>query len=384
MKRCNCLCALPSNAGSVLPVLAVAMTAIIGTMGISLDIGNVMVAQAELRNAADAAALSGAAALSNPWINGQPDFVAAKNRATTALQNLRNESNGDLVVGTDPQVSLVSAGGLDLRGAGSGSAFKTWNNTLLPAVRVELHKSGGNSVVQSFFARVFGIASFSPAVVSTVVGGYSPQTADPGQLIPIAIPQCVYNNFWDPVSQTPKLVPPLENGTKICSYLKNQDPCPSQVSNSPYVIRLDSQYGITYKGVEVCPSQSVWTGFSSQNPSVSSLENWIDHGVDQSISIDQVLNANGAKTALYSYVSSKIPSAAPREFVGLAPVVADITPGVTAKVSAFACVAITASSGGSDKYVQMHLLPRTDSRCPIKGSGASSNPYVRVPPQIVQ
>ena len=376
--------------GSVLPLLAVAMTALIGSLGISLDVGNVLVAQAELRNAADAAALAGAAALSNPWVNGQPDFAAAKDMATTALKNLKNVSNGDLVVvGTATKVSLVSAGGLDLQGAGAGSALiKAWNNNLLPAVRVELHKSDENKAVLSFFSNVFklGVESFSPVVMSTVVGGYAPQVADSGQILPIAVPDCFYRNFWDQATQQPKLA--KTSSDQVCVQANNGKlDCQVQGSGQAYNIPLGNVSGIYNKqGSLICPLQFGWAAFGGGTNASNIKTLFSDPPINNpSVYVGEAANvdiANGAQTADFKYV---IPSGKTTR-VGLVAVVSDpnIQKGGQQTVEGFGCVEITESGKGSAQYMVLHLLPRSDSRCPIRGSGASSNPYVRIPPQIVQ
>ena len=367
--------------GSVLPLMAVAMTAMIGVMGLSLDVGNVIVAKGELRNAADAAALAGAAALSMPWVlvagQQQPNFKLAESYASTALQNLKNTSNNHYVVS-----GTVTAGGLDLAGGG-GSALKPWSNNLLPAVRVELQKDGANGRVYSLFAQALPkkIEYFTPVVVSTVVGGYSPQTAYPGQILPIAIPTGVYNNFWGSFLQQPKSA--TSSTDKLCVKANNQNlTCQNQASGAAYNIPLGDANGIFNKqGTLVCPPQMAWTVFGDSNPSASAVKNLLaDPPVgNPSVSVGEVVNAHGTQAGDFTHV---IPSGKTTR-VGLVPVVDQLTAG-TQKVIAFGCVEITESGKGNAQYMVLNLLPRSDPRCPIAGTGASSSPYVRIPPQIVQ
>ncbi len=70
-----------SQSGSILGVSAIAMLAILGAVGLAVDIGHMYLVAAELQNAADAAALAGASALNG----GQGGITRAVDRAITAM-----------------------------------------------------------------------------------------------------------------------------------------------------------------------------------------------------------------------------------------------------------------------------------------------------------
>jgi Flp pilus assembly protein TadG len=98
--------------GSIAIFVAIAAIVLIGVMGLAIDTGYTLTARAQLQNAADAAALAGAAQLATP---GQTDYdkvraaavaVAARNFVVgscptgVALDpNPTNDPNGDIVVG---------------------------------------------------------------------------------------------------------------------------------------------------------------------------------------------------------------------------------------------------------------------------------------------
>lgn len=366
--------------GSILPLVAAGMTAILGVTALSLDVGNVLVAKGQLKNAADAAAVVGASSLANPGTGSGalPNLTLAETNAKAALVNLKNQSNGVDAV----EATLVQSGGWDVSNPQLGLQSWVAGGAMIPAVKVVLEKKANlNQVVGSLFASVLGIQSFSPSVTVVAIGDYGPATANANQLFPMAIPQCIYDQLWDPLTQRPK----TDNGSTI-------------------TVRVHSTYGrVTANGSDLpgCLALNIWTPLTPN--SVNSANEIADlisaanrstagsltGSPSLSVGGDVTFLANGAKTNLYSKI--QVPLGA------FLPVVSGaISGGLTSTVVAFACVIITASVGSSNKYIEFQLLPVSTEKifgltnsgtdgfsCQLSSSGVSSKTYITSPPVIV-
>lgn len=369
--------------GSILPLVAAGMTAILGVTALSLDVGNVLVAQGQLKNAADAAAVVGAAALANPGVGGAvPNLTLAETTAKTALLNLKNQSNGVAAV----EATLVKAGGWDTANPQLG--LQTWvpGGTMVPALKVVLEKKGNlNQAVSSLFSSVLGINSFSPLVTVVAIGDYAPATANPNQLLPVALSQCLFEQFWDSKTQQPKLA---TKTTPLCT------DCPNQTIGQPFVIRVGSNWGsnvIVGETTAACPATGMWTTFTMGTNSDADVKAFIN-GYGPKLTLGQsiwIYQAQGAKTNLYGELNGLgMPLGA------FMPVISgNVTPGSWAPIEAYACVKIIASTGGNDKAIDFQLLPasnevipgvtNTGFNCKLSGSGVSSKTYLVSPPVIV-
>lgn len=369
--------------GSILPLVAVGMTALFGVTALSLDVGNVLVAQGQLKNAADAAAVVGAAALANPGVAGAvPNLTLAETTAKNGLLSLKNQSNGVAAV----EATLVKAGGWDTSNPQLG--LQTWvpGGVMVPAVKVVLEKKAGvNQAVSSLFASVLGINSFSPSVTVVAIGDYAPATANPNQLLPVALSQCIFDQFWDSNKQQPKLA---TQTTPLCTG------CPNQTVGQPFVIRVGSNWGsnvIVGETTASCPATGMWTTFTMGTNSDADVKAFIN-GYGPQVTLGQniwIYQAQGAKTNLYGEINALgMPLGA------FLPVVSgNVTPGTWAPIDAYACVKIIASTGGNDKSIDFQLLPASNSvisgvtnsgfNCKLSGSGVSSKTYLVSPPVIV-
>mgnify|MGYP006268617799 CR=1 FL=1 len=225
--------------GAILPLAAVGITSLIGMMGLSLDVGNVLVARQELRSAAEAASLTGVTYLSQGTT--LPNFSLATSNAQASVVALNNTSNGQPL-----KNATVTPGLYDTSGAQpSFQPLKppytyTPNSTQVPAVQVVITKdasAGGNGVVNTLFAKVLGINSFSPQASAIAIGHYAPASAAPGQVLPLTIPQSVMNNLWDPLTHQPLL-----NKSGSSALYTNTDQgansAPVTKSGEPYRVRI--------------------------------------------------------------------------------------------------------------------------------------------------
>ncbi len=227
--------------GAILPLAAVGITSLIGMMGLSLDVGNVFVARQELRSAAEAASLTGVTYLSQGAT--LPNFSLAATNAMISIadpKKLGNTANGQPL-----KDATVTPGLYDITGAQPFQPLQppytyTPNATQVPAVQVSISKNagaGGNGVVNTLFAKVLGINSFSPQASAISIGHYAPATAAPGQVLPLTIPQSVMDNLWDPLTHQPL----LNKGSSTALYTnkdQGSNSAPVTQPGEPYRVRI--------------------------------------------------------------------------------------------------------------------------------------------------
>ncbi len=156
------LASLRREGGQTLPIVAVIMVGIIAIAGLVIDLGNVERVRAQMQNAADAAATSGASTL----LDRQFDVA----RATDTARRFGMDSQGiNQVAGVDTDtVSQRVQVGCDSLYSACGSATP---NT------VTVHESAS---VPTFFMSIFGITSLD---VSTEAEACAPCTSAPHDIM---------------------------------------------------------------------------------------------------------------------------------------------------------------------------------------------------------
>ena len=225
--------------GAILPLAAVGITSLIGMMGLSLDVGNVFVARQELRSAAEAASLTGVTYLSEGTT--LPNFSLATSNAQKSITTLNNTANGQPLKNATVTPGLYDTSGAqpNFQPLKSPYAYVP-NATQVPAVQVSIAKdasAGGNGVVNTLFAKVLGINSFSPQASAIAIGHYAPATAAPGQVLPLTIPQSVMDNLWDPATHQPL----LNKGSSTALYTnrdQGSNSAPVTQKGEPYRVRI--------------------------------------------------------------------------------------------------------------------------------------------------
>ncbi|KXW57818.1 hypothetical protein FEMY_16710 [Ferrovum myxofaciens] len=193
---------LSKQRGAVSIAAALSMTALMGVGAMAVDVGNVMVARNDVQNAADAAALRGAGLLYSQPGSSSPDFsVANSSRGeavwTTADLNTPIEKQDTLTVNANYWKSLNSS-------APSNDA----------AVRVTYTKR-----VNLFFAGILGMNSMNVTATSTAIvqNQNSSGLGAGGTHLPIAIPQCAINQYWDSNNNQPRTDQIQIGPTHTCS-----------------------------------------------------------------------------------------------------------------------------------------------------------------------
>jgi hypothetical protein len=290
------------------------------------------------------------------------------------------------------------AGWWDVANPKSGIQGQKSSETMVPAVQVVLQKKGDlNKVVSSLFASVLGINSFSPSVTVVAIGDYAPATANPNQLLPVALSQCLFEQFWDSTKQQPKLA---TQTTPICTPRNaNASACPNQTIGQPFVIRVGSDWGsnvINGETTAACPATGMWTTFTTGNNDTTTVKDFMQ-GLGPKITLGDnvwIYNDNGAKTSLYGDLDKIFSLSRSGPYGAFLPVVSgNVTPGTWTPIAAYACVKLIASSGGNDKSIDFQLLPASNAvvpgvsntgfNCNLSGSGVSSKTYLVSPPVIV-
>jgi len=76
--------------------------------------------------------------------------------------------------------------------------------TDVPAIRVSISRSIDQNTgeIKTFFANFLGIASL-PVAVTAVAARAGPSTMGANVVFPLAIPQCMYDNYWNASSTPP-------------------------------------------------------------------------------------------------------------------------------------------------------------------------------------
>ena len=197
---------LANQRGAISVAAVLSMTALMGVGAMAVDVGNVMVARNDVQNAADAAALRGAGLLYTQG-SSSPNFSAMNNSPggpvwTTANLNTPIETRDQFTVNSNYWRSLNPS-------APSNEA----------AVRVTYTKQVG-----LFFAGVLGMKTMNVTATSTAIVQNSSALGAGGTHLPIAIPQCAINRYWDSRTNQPRNDQIQLGPTHTCSSGGNGNP----------------------------------------------------------------------------------------------------------------------------------------------------------------
>ncbi len=150
-----------NDSGSVAAMTALGLFALLGVVGLALDIGHIIGVKGELQRAADASALAGARGLypdilNNITYGSPPNCAQAEARAGAAAAN-------NPIEGTAParEDTTVETGTWDY----STRQFIQQCNSFTNTVRVTIRKNG----VPMAFARIFGINAVDESASATAV-----------------------------------------------------------------------------------------------------------------------------------------------------------------------------------------------------------------------
>jgi hypothetical protein len=370
---------LERQRGAVAVMVALSMVALLAFAAVAVDIGHLYVVRNELQNSADAAALAGApclyqrAACGNPTATA-PDWGTGQQQAVQAV-SLNKSSNTTLVgYATD-----VTYGYWDITHsvAGLQAVAPPSPAVAMPAVQVKVSRAaaenGGGAPV--FLANIFGIQTV-PVSATAVAVVSNPGSFGPGGLFPVAITQCMYNQYWDSTNGKPKTA-------------TSTTPPPGQtvpqVVGQPYTFWVTSSY---HAGA--CEA-SQWTTFDTTANDVPTVRGLISNGNTDPASVGQPAGVcppptgpgpdptctyiqPGTKTTLYDSVNACSAAGDKScEYVML-PVVQDLTTKTMQRIVGFACVHIDLAVGGSGKYIQLEMSNNPD-KCQGRNSGGAGPNY---------
>ncbi|AXV77819.1 MULTISPECIES: TadG family pilus assembly protein [Ralstonia solanacearum species complex] len=324
--------------GVIAPMLLIVFLSI-GAMAV--DIAHLFVVRNELQNAADAAALAGAAGLYP--ITPKPNWSNGVTQGTNAVK-LNASDNTTLSTGS------VQAGYWNLTGSPAGMQAQsiTPGAKDVPGVQVTITRSPGNNggAVKGWLTWVFngGTANIQATAVAVIA---APGSANPGSLFPVALSKCLFDLYWN--------------------YTTNQ-PLNDPSTGQPYVIDINASYP---PGSMTCASGE-WTGFTGATDA-STEKGLVTSGNPTTVSIGDNINiSTGVKTSVYNAIPS-LP------ITVTMPVVSTLSPGSTSPVYAFAGFTITKIvTNGTHSYIEGHFVSN------VKVSGGGSGTYYGsyVPPRL--
>lgn len=274
----------PVAQGSVAVLVVLLLPVLLAVVALAVDIGRIVLVRTELQRAAEAGALAGAKGLLTA---GGADWTAAAQRARDAVT--RNAAAGEVL-----RAASVESGHWNLatQGWGSGGSFVPGTlapvgGSWVPALRVTVARDGSatgatnGGPVGLFFAPVFGRLlqniSADAIAMQSAPGAVEPQT-----LLPIAINRCMFDQYWDSATGTPKPVPsssPLYN------------------PNDPYELRIGSQY--QYGACE----SGQWNLFDTTDNSTTAVQRLLLNGNPRPMRVgDLTYLDGGVKAAAYASV----------------------------------------------------------------------------------
>jgi hypothetical protein len=340
--------ATTAASGFVVTWFALLLPVLLGFAVLVVDLAHVMVVRSELQNAADAAALAGAAKLTSPgatvynWTN-----AAIEADASVGL----NKADG----GTPLVKGVIETGWWNVQtGTGLRGVAETPTTYDKPAVRVTIRRSSdvdgllNGGPLRLFFAPVFD-QNFTDISVTAVAMISAPGMAEAGTLFPFAVGKCMYDQFWDVTTNTPKIDP---------------------ATGAAYVFNFGSIY------FSSCLSGE-WTTFRTTANDVPSVRDLITNGnPDPYLLGENTYIQPGVKTTLYDEI--------PLNKDILVAVIDGVTPGTHQPIYAFAGIhvdAIVVITG--KRYIQGHFI--SNSSVPGIGPGPGGGTYygTYVPPMMV-
>lgn len=344
--------------GVVSLLFALLIPLMLGFAAFAVDLPYFLATRTQMQTTADAAALAGGRYLGE---GGAPNWDTAIAQARAMLAS--NPVAGQVMQAT------VQAGYWDISSAHQGlrAVSITPTGTDIPAIQVSIafNQDQNNGELKTVFAHFIGIGSL-PITVSAVSARAGASTMGANVLFPLAIPQCMYDTYWNASASPPG--PRIDPSTK-----------------SVYVFQMGTS--TTYSGCNVNGTKfpaGAWAAATSGDTSSSNLLNLITNRISQSLSIgDQVfVNSGNYGQSLYTAVNSCSAAAALANqtcrYVTVAVFNNTTTTGYNT-ITGFACIEILSASGGSSKSIVASMSTRCATP-PSSGIGPSYG--VMTPPKL--
>src|SRR5262245_41628510 len=199
--------------GAVAPLTAVLMIVLIGMVAFAVDIGWMVVAQSELQNAADAAALAGAGQLMSPSVQFSLPLQTATNQASIlsaaqtsaktcaknfASYNLSGGVSSLVLLDSDIEFGYTTSQGAYTKYTGNVLYATSYPNTIKVTLRLD-GTQGGNGPLGLFFGSVFGssttnlTATASATIYTGSVDNFS--SSGNARILPMTLDVNAWNTF---------------------------------------------------------------------------------------------------------------------------------------------------------------------------------------------
>lgn len=330
--------------GVMASVVVLSMVALLSLAALAVDMGYLMVMRNQVQNAVDAAALRGAESLYPSGWSPAPDFTTAQINARDAVSLNVPVNPGDTVTASANWWQSINS-----------------SASINPAaVQVSMAKH-----VQLFFAPIFGLNASTVSATATAVVTTPSSIGAGGTHLPIAITQCLYNQF-------------VSNGKPV------DDPS----TGKPYILSINTTYA-SYGNNGCSPMQ--WTPLSSgSDQSESDTADIINNGNSEDVTVNKnIWLQAGDKSSLYHDVNACSEQGGDGG-CGYSPVPLISAPcggnGCSANVTGLACVNVLSANGsGSGQNGGKTITFQFSNNCQAPNGGGQGAPSgVMSPPLLVQ
>jgi hypothetical protein len=336
--------------GSIIVLFGGLLLVLTGFAVLAIDVGRIYIVRGELQNVADAAALAGANCLTRTNAVSATDCDSASATSLNwdrALAKARaqlsgNQADNQSILSSDAG-NVIDVGYWDLlnkRPAGGTDptslmtkSFSPLGTNDKPAIRVTVKKATGQNggPILMLTQLMYG-GSDVPMSATSVAVISSPGSLLTGTPIPVVIEKCLFDQYWDSSTGTPKLA----DSTSLVgtSSTGNQTITVPQTIGQPWVFQLNADYP------NATCSASKWFTVPGGEQVIKKL---VATGVPGPLSIGDTVNIeNGNVASGYQELKAKYPSL-PVDLT-LAVVNTNLASGST-PIYAFAGFRITAIQG---------------------------------------
>jgi Flp pilus assembly protein TadG len=327
--------------GGVAIWFALLLPVLLGFAALAVDLARLNLTKVQLQNAADAAALAGAASLTDA--GGTPYNWSA---AATKAQEFAKRNFADASQIQDGNVS-IDTGYWNIPNSSYNASHTSTASGDVPAVHATISITG----LKLFFAPIFNITE-KDVIHASAIGVIAPPAGGTG-MFPMAINSQMFNLFWNSGTNGPKL-----------------DPNTGQ----PYVVDISSVYSGNV-------TSGQWTSLlldTNNVPDVRDLLDNVNTTTGANIKIgDKIWIEPGVKATLYDSVPTNIDVTVP--------VVDNVETHSEQTVVAIAAFHIDSSTKhGNKSYVEGHFIAKATfgTTNPGNGTGVAYGAYT--PPILVQ
>lgn len=366
---------------------------------LAIDVGRIYVVRNEMQNVADAAVLAGANCLNR---QSRPGSTTECKRDTQATLNWdraiakatnqlsRNTADNRAISSTDSghqievgywnvnggttlqPISLSPLGPCTVVGGVMITACDK------PAIRVTITKDiGKNNGPITMLTRVMFGGSDVPMTAKAVAVISSPGNVLPGSLIPQAINKCMFDKYWDSVTNSPKtattstLTYQDKNGNKTYSI--------PQTIGQPWQIRIGSSYHY-----DTCDAGQ-WTSFKQDVNNTPTVIDLINNGNPDSLGIgENTWIEPGTAATLYDTLADKYPVLPADVTVVVVDQSSDLSKG-PAPIVAFAGFRIDVIKGSSGQNPKFYIEGHFTKGVTTSGSSGIGPYYgTYTPPRLAQ